>query len=622
MTSPTEYLPLSEYGMISDAHSAALVSRRGSIDWMCLPRFDSPAIFARLLDARAGGHWQIEVPNATSVTRRYLPGTNVLETTFEAPGGVASLTDAMPVHPHATPEAPSELVVRERVVRVLRALHGTVAWRMVCRPRFDYGTFVPQLALLTPHLGHAHGGAQGLTLSAGARLTLVDDEFQAGGTLQAGDTFHAVLRYDPRYQPGARTVPVVQATRLIDAARRHWEDWSAHGVYAGPDRAHVLRSALVLKGLTYEPSGAFVAAPTTSLPERVGGGLNWDYRFTWLRDASFVLQALFRLGYGEEAQAFLQWLDWAAAGRARDLQLVYGLGGERRLIESEIPELEGWRGSRPVRVGNAAHAQFQLDVYGELLDAVHEGYRFAGTLQPERWSFLARVAQLVAQRWREPDEGIWETREGRKHHVHSKVMAWTALDRSVRLARACNLPGDLERWAAERELVRAEILERGFHAGRGAFTQAYGSEVLDAAVLQIPLLGFLPADDPRMASTIEVLRRELSSSEGFVWRNEMHGAKGSEGTFVACTFWMVENLVLAGRLQEAQELFDRTSACANDLGLFAEEIEAGTGQPLGNFPQAFSHLGHIQAAVRLAAARGAAPHGGPEAAPTGGARSD
>lgn len=613
---PGAYPPLSAYGLVSDAHSAALVSREGSVDWMCLPRFDSPAVFARLLHWDGGGYWQIHVPDATRATRRYLPGTNVLETVFEAPTGRASLTDAMPVHPHATPEAPSELVVRERLVRVLRGLAGSVRWRMVCRPRFDHGTFVPSLALLTPTVGHAHGGAHGLTLMSAARLALREDGFEAEGVLGAGETFHAVLRYDPRYAPGAQPISARQALRLVDAARRHWEDWSAHGVYAGADRERVLRSALVLKALTYEPSGAFVAAPTTSLPERVGGGLNWDYRFTWLRDASFVLQALFRLGYGEEAQAFLQWLDWAAAGRARDLQLVYGLGGERRLTESEIPELEGWRGSKPVRVGNAAHAQFQLDVYGELLDAVHEGHRFTREIHPDRWRFLTRVANLVADRWREPDEGIWETREGRKHHVHSKVMAWVALDRAVRLAGLRGLPGDVARWSAERDLLRAEILAKGFDANRGAFVQAYGSDVLDAAVLQIPLMGFLPADDPRMLSTIDVLRRELSSPEGFVWRNEMHGHKGSEGTFVACTFWMVENLVLAGRLAEARALFDRTAGCANDLGLLAEEMEPGSGEPLGNFPQAFSHLGHIQAAVRLAAAEGAQPRA-PDAASAG-----
>jgi GH15 family glucan-1,4-alpha-glucosidase len=355
----------------------------------------------------------------------------------------------------------------------------------------------------------------------------------------------------------------------------------------------------VLKALTYEPSGAFVAAPTTSLPERVGGGLNWDYRFTWLRDASLVLNALFSLGFGEEAEAFLQWLDWTTVGRARDLQLVYGVGGQRRLVESELPELEGWRGSKPVRIGNAAYAQFQLDVYGELLDAVHEAHLFTRQLPRERWRFLERVAGHVAARWHEPDEGIWEARTGRQHHVHSKVMAWVALDRAVRLAEAGALPGDVPRWAASRDALRAEILDKGWNAKRGAFVQAYGSELLDAAVLQIPIMGFLPANDPRMVSTVRVLQKELSTPEGLVWRNEMHGARGSEGTFVACTFWMVENLALIGDLADARRLFAYVNSCANDLGLFAEEIEARTRAPLGNYPQAFSHLGHILAAVRL-----------------------
>lgn len=608
------YPSLSEYALVSDAHSAALISRQGSVDWLCLPRFDSPAVFARLLDWRQGGSFQLHVPEAERVTRRYLPGTNVLETTFDGPSGRAVLTDAMPVHPHAAPEAPNELVVRERLVRHLLCTRGSVRWRLVCAPRFDYGTFVPHLGLPSPHVGHAHGGPHGFTLSVTAPLQVREDAFVSEGLLGAGESVATVLRYDPRYAPGILPITSRQVQRWIGSARRFWEDWAAHGVYEGPDREHVLRSALVLKALTYEPSGAVVAAPTTSLPERVGGSLNWDYRFTWLRDASFMLHALFRLGYQEEAQAFLQWLDWAAVGRARDLQLVYGIGGERELLEHELPGLEGWRGSQPVRVGNAAHGQFQLDVYGELLDAVYEGHRFAAELQPERWRFLTRVANLVADRWREPDEGIWETRAGRRHHVHSKVMAWVALDRAVRLAHLRELPGDVSRWTEQRDLLRAEILQRGYSTKRGTFVQAFGEDVLDAAVLQIPLVGFLPADDPRMRSTVEALRRHLSSPEGFVWRNEMHGALGSEGTFVACTFWMVENLVLLGELEEAERLYERTVACANDVGLFAEEIEAGTGQPLGNFPQAFSHLGHIQAAVRLAEARearaGKKPPGG------------
>jgi GH15 family glucan-1,4-alpha-glucosidase len=599
MTTSSEYPDISSYGLISDAHAAALVGRTGSIDWLCLPRFDSPAVFARLLDWRGGGHFQLCVPDAQTHSRRYLPGTNVLETTFQSPTGSAALLDAMPVHPHATPEVPNELVTRERLVRRLTCTAGEVLWRMTCAPRFDYGTFVPHLAMLTSRFAHAHGGAHGFTLAASAPLQVRDAAFHAEGRLVAGESAFVVLYYDPRYVPAVQAVDAAQVQRWLDAAQRHWVDWSAHGVYDGPDRDRVLRSALVLKALTYEPSGAVVAAPTTSLPERIGGTLNWDYRFTWLRDASFMLHALYRLGYQEEANAFLQWLDWTTVGRARDLQLVYGIGGERRLVEHELRELEGWRASRPVRIGNAAHDQFQLDVYGELLDAVHEGHRFSQEIHVSRWPFFTRVANLVADRWREPDEGIWETREGRKHHVHSKLMAWVALDRAVKLANARSLPGEMDRWARERDAIRDEILTRGFSEERGSFVQAYGAEGLDAAVLQIPLMGLLPATDRRMRSTIRTLQRELCSPEGFVWRNEMHGPLGSEGTFVACTFWMVENLALLGEVAEAQALFQRTNACANDLGLFAEEIETGTLAALGNFPQAFSHLGHIQAAVRL-----------------------
>ena len=599
MNTEERYPALSEYGLLSDAHSAALVSRSGSIDWMCLPRFDSPAVFARLLDWTKGGSFVLNVPDAGGVKRRYLPGTNILESTFAGPDGTGVLLDFMPVHPHATPEAPNELVERERLVRRLTCTRGRVAWRMSCEPRFDYGTFVPYLALANPVFAHAHGANHGFSLTTNRPMTLRDGAFESEGSLAEGESVHFVLRYDPRYLPAVQAVTEHQVEQWLQGARRHWEDWAGHGAYDGADREQVLRSALVLKALTYEPSGAFVAAPTTSLPERVGGDLNWDYRFTWLRDASFVMQALFALGYREEAGAFLQWLDWTTVGRARDLQLVYGVGGERRLTEIEIPQLEGWRGSRPVRVGNAAYAQFQLDVYGELLDVVHEAWRHTRVLQPDRCRFLERVANHVSDRWMEPDEGIWEARATRQHHVHSKVMAWVALDRAVRLSEAGVLPGDAARWGAARDAVRAEILLRGWSERRGAYVQAYGVDLLDAAVLQMPLVGFLPATDPRMVSTIRAIQRGLCSPEGFVWRNEMHGPLGHEGTFVACTFWLVENLALLGDLEAARRLFDRACACANDLGLFAEEVEAGTGAPLGNFPQAFSHLGHIQAAVRL-----------------------
>lgn len=607
MSREPAYVPIGAYGMLSDAHTAALVAPDGSIDWLCLPRFDSRAVFARLLDARGGGHFELGVPDAAVVRRRYLPGTFVLETTYEAPGGTATQVDFLTVHPHAVPEAPAEHVIRERLVRLLVADRGTVRYRMACVPRFDYGTIVPHVALPSPTFGAAHGGSDGLSLTTSAPMAREDDGFRAEGTLREGEPFFAVLRDDPRYVPAAQAVTHEQVLRWLAAARRQGEDWAARCAYDGPDRDRVVRSALVLKGLTYEPSGAIVAAPTTSLPERMGGGLNWDYRYAWPRDASFVLNALYALGYSEEAEAFLHWLDWTAVGRARDLQIVYGVGGERRLTESEVEGLEGYRGSRPVRIGNAASTQFQLDVYGEVLDAVLVGTARGHGFPPERWRFLARVADFVAEHWREPDDGIWESRGGRRHHVHSKVMCWVALDRALAVAAARGLPCDAARWAAAREEVRADVLAHGFHPGRGAFVQAYDADDLDAAVLMIPIVGFLPPTDPRVRGTVEAIRRELTSPEGFVYRNAMHGPLGSEGTFGACTYWLVEALVLLGEVAEARALFDRMTATASDLGLFAEQVEAGTGAALGNFPQALTHIGHILAAVRLRRAETGAP---------------
>lgn len=599
MDPASPYPPISDYALLSDAHTAALLSSAGSVDWLCLPRFDSPAVFARLLDWPRGGHFELVVPDATAVRRRYLPDTNIVETVFEGPDGAATLVDVLAIHPHATPEAPSEHVIRERLVRLLTCDRGAVRFRMTCMPRFDYGTIVPQVSLPTPRFGSAHGGAQGLSVTTSHRMEIRADAFVSEGTLGHGESCFAVLRDDPRYVPASQAVSHAQVVRWINAARRHWEDWAGHCAYDGPDRERVVRSALVLKGLTYEPSGAMVAAPTASLPERIGGALNWDYRFAWPRDASFVLNALCSLGYSEEAQAFLHWLDWTAVGRARDLQIVYGVGGERRLTEFELPQLEGYRGSRPVRIGNAAHGQFQLDVYGEILDAVLVGQERAGEFHPERWRFLTRVADFVVEHWREPDEGIWEGRGGRRHHVHSKVMCWVALDRALRLAALRRLPCDVDRWSEARDAIREEVLRLGWHEGRKSFVQAYGGEDLDAATLLIPIVGFLPPSDPRVRATIAAVERELTSPEGFVYRNDMHGPRGSEGTFAICTFWLVEALVLVGETTRARALFDRMAACANDLGLYGEEIESGTLATLGNFPQALTHLGHILAAVRL-----------------------
>ena len=392
-----------------------------------------------------------------------------------------------------------------------------------------------------------------------------------------------------------------QIDQRLDETRRFWEGWSSLCTYDGENRDEVLRSALTLKALTYAPSGAFVAAATTSLPEAIGGTRNWDYRFTWIRDASFALYALFIIGYTKEAQSFKAWLEWSTVGRARDLQIMYGLGGERRLTETELPELDGYRGSRPVRVGNDAYSQFQLDIYGEIVDSAHLYRKFGGKMDMEYWEYLQRVVNFVIDHWREPDEGIWETRGGRQHFVSSKAWCWVALDRAIKAARALDLPGDVERWRKVRAEIKEDVLANGYDAERGAFVQAYGSQKLDASNLLLPLLGFISADDPRMRATIEATERELTSPEGFVFRykRDDDDVAGREGAFAITTFWLADNLIALGELERARDLFEKLRGCANDLGLFSEEIEPETGAMLGNFPQAFSHLAFISTAVQL-----------------------
>ncbi|MEE8346334.1 MAG: glycoside hydrolase family 15 protein, partial [Dehalococcoidia bacterium] len=544
-----------------------------------------------------------------SVTRRYLPGTNVLETTFETDTGVARLTDFMPIQERPEPDDPPERPRRRQVARILECVSGSVRFAVDCQPRFDYGTIVPHVVLHGPNWGFAHGGVDAVAVYCSVPMSIANDGFVAEGLLDAGQNLCTAVIYQPRFPLGrgpftSHDIDVIDDRDVVvrlDDTISFWEEWSSQCTYDGEYRDEVLRSALTLKALTYAPSGAILAAATTSLPEAIGGPRNWDYRFTWIRDASYSLYALFILGYTDEARAFKDWLEWSTVGRARDLQIMYGLAGERRLTETELPRLEGYRGSRPVRTGNAAYSQFQLDIYGELLDSAHLYRKFGGEMDSEYWQYLQRVVGFVIDHWREPDEGIWEARSGRQHFVSSKVWCWVALDRAIRAARALDLPGDVERWRKVRAEIKEDVLANGYDAERGVFTQAYGSKSLDASNLLLPLVGFIPADDPRMRSTIETTERELTSPQGFVYRYRGFddGLAGNEGTFPICTLWLANNFIALGELERAREIFEKVRACANDLGLFSEETDAETGEMLGNFPQAFSHLAFISTAVQL-----------------------
>ena len=595
------YRPISDYGLISDMHSAALVSKNGSIDWCCLPRFDSAAVFCRILDWRKGGYFQVAPLGVRSVSRRYLPGTNVLETLFETDTGIAKLTDFMPVHSHSGPSKPFEIGSRQQLMRILECVSGSVRFMVECYPRFDYGTIIPHANLDGPHKGVAHGGADALSVYCSAPMREADNGFQSEGLLRTGEKLRVAVAYQSRFSHSVEAVDERDIEQKLNETVRFWLEWSAICTYHGEYQDDVLRSALAIKALTYAPSGALVAAATTSLPEATGGSRNWDYRFTWIRDATFALYSLSILGYRAEAQAFKEWLEWSTVGRARDLQVMYGLGGERRLTEVEIPELEGYRRSRPVRIGNGAYSQFQLDVYGEVMDSAHLYRKFAGEMDPEYWEYLRRVVRFVIDHWREPDNGIWETRSGRQHFVFSKVWCWVALDRAIKAARDLNLPGDVELWRRVRAEIKEEVLTRGYDAQREVFVQAYGSTQLDAANLMLPLVGFIRADDPRMRSTIKAIENELTSPQGYVYRYKDYDDSlgGEEGTFTICTFWLADNLIALGEVDRARVLFERLLGCANDLGLLSEELDAVTGEMLGNFPQAFSHMALVNTVVQL-----------------------
>jgi alpha,alpha-trehalase len=605
-----DYRPIADYGLLADCNSAALVDRYGSIDWLCLPRYDSASIFARILDP-AAGHWSVRPSGSFSTERRYLPGTLVIETTFTTDTGVARLTDAMAF---AEGQRGHELGYHgpHEVLRSVECVSGSVELEMELAPRPEYGLYLPLIRLLDDG-ARTFGGTSPMRLRAGVPVEVEGEStIRASFALGAGERAGFALRWLPveARTPPEPTAPEGVAGRIADTVEA-WRSWDAeHDIYEGPHRDLVRHSSRLLKGLTFRPTGAIVAAPTTSLPETVGGERNWDYRFSWIRDSSLTLEALYIGACSDEAEEFVSFMTSSAGGRAGpgSLQIMYGIAGEHDLTERELPQLRGWRDSRPARVGNGAWGQTQLDVYGELLNSLWLYRERLGELHPEIRAFVADLADTAARRWKETGQGMWEMRGEPRHHLSSKVLCWTALDRAVRLAPQLGMHAKVEEWSAARDEIRVEVLERGWSERRRAFAQSFDSDELDAAQLLMPIVGFLPATDERMRSTIEAIAADLTE-DGLVLRyrtDEGQGAdglSGEEGTFVICSFWLVSCLAKAGEVERAEKLFDSLVAYANDLGLLAEEIDTRNDELLGNFPQAFSHIGLITAAYEIDKAR-------------------
>lgn len=622
-----EYQPINAYGVIGNCHSAILVAPDGSIDWGCLPDFDSPAIFCRLLDCKRGGYFHLApADTGFSGAQSYVQGSNVLQTRFSSRAGEIVLTDFMPVEtlnawPYREAKDRSGILVRR-----LSCVCGPVSVRMLLNVTPRYAASASDIALLAGGGAVISGGGQhaGLFIAGSDSLPSFsmrverDDEVihptvVAQCTLQEGEELFFALGVTDSVQDAYRLVEEELPGRDFKAELAHtlrcWREWLAKCAYHGPYKEAVHRSVLALKMMTYAPTGAIVAAPTTSLPEAAGEERNWDYRYTWLRDASFTLTALARLGFTEEAQAFIHWLCAFACAGKEEPQVMYSIRGERNLPEYELWHLDGYRGSRPVRVGNAAADQVQLDIFGEVLDGIYLAQQFGkDEFACERppchvWELVCRFVEHVCAHWQEPDSGIWEVRGQQCHFVYSKVMCWVALDRGIRLAEHFQLQADLPRWRRIRDQVHLNILTYGYDVRSKAFTQSYASNALDASCLYLPLVGFIAADDPRMRSTVDAIMEQLTDEYGFIYRYHSNdGLTGAEGTFLMCTFWLVDNLALQGRLSEARTLFERALACAGETGLLSEEIDPADKRSLGNYPQAFSHLALIHSALNLQAA--------------------
>ncbi|EIG58554.1 glycoside hydrolase family 15 protein [Bradyrhizobium sp. WSM1253] len=583
---------IEDYALIGDCETAALVGRNGSIDWLCWPAFDSDACFAALLGTHKNGRWLIAPSeDVTATSRRYLGDTLILETRFETKSGTVALIDFMPPRGKASD-----------IVRLVRGVSGTVKMRMELVIRFGFGVDIPWVRRIDHSLLAVAG--QDMTVlrtpakTRGEDLTTVSD-FE----VKAGETVPFVLTYGPSHlEPPAPIDPEL----ALQETEKFWQDWCSHCNRDGDYRDLIVRSLITLKALTFGPTGGIVAAPTTSLPEKLGGARNWDYRFCWLRDATFTLLALMNSGYTEEASAWHNWLLRAAAGSPSNMQIMYGIWGQRRLLEWEAGWLDGYEGAQPVRVGNAAHAQLQLDVYGELIDAFHQSRMAKLKLDDESWALECAVLKHLAEVWDQPDHGIWERRGQPKHYVFSKVMTWVAFDRGIKSAETFGFKAPLLHWRTLRDAIHRDVCNRGFDTEENAFVESYGSKLLDASVLLLPAVGFLEASDPRIRGTIVAMEKHMMP-DGFVLRHDPRevpaGQPPLEGAFLACSLWLADAHVLAGDLDKAQALFDRVVGIANDVGLLAEEYDSGAKRQTGNFPQALTHIALVNTAHNLSAAR-------------------
>jgi GH15 family glucan-1,4-alpha-glucosidase len=586
-------LHIEDYGLIGDCETAALVGRDGSIDWLCWPAFDSDACFAALLGTSKHGRWLIApAEKAIKSSRRYWDNTLILETRFETASGVVALIDFMPPRGSASD-----------VVRLVRGVTGRVKLRMELVIRFGFGVDIPWVRRTEDGALLAISGPDMTVLRTPVETRGEDLTTVAEFEVSAGETTPFVLTYGPSHLPLPAPIDPAQA---LEDTENFWTEWSSHCAYEGEHPELVMRSLITLKALTYQPTGGIVAAPTTSLPEKLGGARNWDYRFCWLRDATFTLLALMNSGYTEEATAWYNWLLRAAAGAPANMQIMYGVMGQRRLLEWEADWLPGYEGAQPVRVGNAAHAQLQLDVYGELIDAFHQSRVAALELDENSWLLGRAVLDHLADVWDQPDHGIWERRGEARHYVSSKVMTWVAFDRGIKSAERFGLDAPLEQWRTLRDAICRDVCEKGFDREQNAFVESYGSQLLDASILLLPSVGFLPASDPRVRGTLDAIEKYMMR-DGFVLRHDPREVSDEkqpiEGAFLACSLWLADAWVLAGELSKAQALFDRVVGVANDLGLLAEEFDSGEGRQTGNFPQALTHIALINTAHNLSDAK-------------------